>query len=143
MEDVTIDERTTLTAVTVDASNGESLSWRVAAQGAQPVFALAQKGEGNAVAVRRSDDFPGHPKGDYQWQVVGPGKPAPNPMDVSAGVPVERYGLRFGFIAAIGYVLLVRQEAKDGSLRQVVKDITYSAEEPTATYQEFLKVTWI
>jgi hypothetical protein len=141
VHDVVVDTRTSLQAIKVKGTAGEFLKIRVEVKGAIPMFTYVSKvGSATAVLIE-STQFDHHPKQSYKWKHFGQGKSVNSP-DVAAQGSPERCGLRFAFTASTEYLLDIEHCIDDGSVVQVVKDITYTSQVPTATYQEFLKITW-
>ncbi len=140
--DVDVDERTTKSVVTVNSAQGESLEIMIRAQGANPTFVFASKWGSTSATLRKSTDFPGHPKQQYDWNHVGPGQNPSGPQDTRALGTPESTTVHFTFLAVTQYDLLVSHRDANGAEIEVVKDITYKPKKPTASYDELLKIKW-
>ena len=137
--DVDVDELTTMAVVTLSNTAGEFLEFTVKAQGPNPTFVFASKCGATSAVLRKSVDFPGHPRQEYEWNHFGPSHSAPPPDTQALGTP-ESTTLHFTFLGVTEYNLLVTHRDANGAKIELVKDITYKPKKPTATYDELLKV---
>jgi rRNA maturation protein Nop10 len=138
---VTIDCSKNVAATRVDAEADECLKWKLTAKGGLPTFVFVSETD----TLLTSADF-GGPTGSFTWKIVGPKKPAHPPDTVAATKSPQRYGLRFSFIGSptgtVAYTLKVDKCDRDGNSLEVLKDCSYTADDPMSAYQESLKVTW-
>jgi len=123
--------RTSKGAVIVDIDNQEFLSYEVKAQGAVPIFAFACKHR----ALLSANDLPNHPTSTYKWKWSKTDFGNDEP-DKSLG---DRYGVRFQFLTALKYTLLVRHHKQDGTV-ETIKDIDYASNDSSDWFQETFKV---
>jgi len=140
--DVNVDERTTKSVINVKSAQGECLEITINAQGANPTFVFASKGGGASAVLRKSTDFPGHPKQRYHWKHVGPAQNPSGPKDTQALGTPESTTVHFTFLAVTQYDLLVSHKDANDTEIELVKDITYKPKKPTASYDELLKIKW-
>jgi hypothetical protein len=116
-------------AVIVRFSQGEFLSFRLTAQGAEPIFTFACMHH----ALRSEHQFEGHPKQVYEWNW---GRNPGQEIDADD----DMYGVAMSFITAIKYTLLVEHRQQNGGLIKVLKDIDYESQAPQDNFTETLEV---
>lgn len=116
-------------AVIVRFSQGEFLSFRLTAKGAEPIFTFACMHR----ALLSEHEFEGHPQQVYEWTW---GRNEPGQIDAED----DMYGVAMSFITAIKYTLLVEHRGKDGGIIKVLKDIDYESQAPQDNFTEILEV---
>src|SRR4051812_23318948 len=134
-----VDHSPNIAACTVNGTSGQYVRYKLTAYGAVPAFVFV----GGSTELNRSSDFSGHPRKEYAWRLLPPGSDSRRPTVVCGTSSPQRYGLRMEFIGVTKYDLLTEHCLADGTVKQTLKDATYTPSDPaTDVYQETLKVTW-
>lgn len=124
--------------VNVNATAGEFLDYSLTASGGVPAFAYACS---HRDPISQSDQFPGHPKANYRWQLQKAGEALPSTV-ARDSTDFDVYSEAMSFLGAVKYDLLINLCNSDGSVKKVVQQISYASNDSTDTCSEDLGVSW-
>jgi hypothetical protein len=82
--------------------------------------------------VISANEFPGHPLAEYRWEWLR------NISDFDAHD--DQYGVKFTFVPAIKYTLIVDYCDRQGTLLERLKNVEYKSTDPSDIFTEPLRV---
>jgi hypothetical protein len=124
--------------VTVNATAGEFLNYTLIASGGMPAFAYACA---HRDPISRADQFAGHPKASYGWKLQKTGEVLPSVVAADSS-NFDPYTVAMSFLGAVRYDLTINLCNGDGSVKNVVQQISYASNDSTDSCAEDLGVSW-
>jgi|RhiMetdeSRZDD1v2_1073273.scaffolds.fasta_scaffold1473705_2 hypothetical protein len=113
-------------ALLLGKGKDEFVSYEISISGAAASFAFSDTHH----ALKRADQFPGHPLAVYKWQLQEADLPDAD----------ETYTVSFSFVAATRYTLTVKHHKKDGTVIETHKDVDLTSSDPTDEFREPLRI---
>lgn len=112
-------------SIVIKLTKGEFLTYKVTPKGAEALFVFSCASR----SLLASTDFDDHPADTYEWKW--------SKDDFGSDEHDDVYGVRFQFITAVKYTLVVKHHKQDGSV-VTLKDIDYESQNPGDWYQDIL-----
>jgi hypothetical protein len=124
--------------VTLSANAEEYLDYLLTASGGMPDFAYTCA---DRDPIFGSNQFPGRPRQNYPWKLQKTGEELP--LIVAADSSgYDAYSVAMSFLGIIKYALTINLCNKDGSVKKVIQQISYSSHDSRDKYAESLGVSW-
>ena len=126
--------------VTVNTTtDGEFLSYTLTPAGGTPAFAYACA---DRDPISRADQFPGHPRTDYEWKLQKTGQALPLIVATDRD-KFETYTIAMSFLGTVRYALTINLCNRDGSVKTEVQKISYASTDSKDFIAEGLRVLCI